>query len=200
MSQKYYRGEIYYIFPKDAVGSEQMGSRPGIIVSNDMGNEHSKIVEVVYLTTRDKKPLPTHVEINSARHQSIALCEQIETVSKERIGNYINSVTQNELNEIERALLVSLDINCNIKGSKKLEAWEKLIEEWENTEEVLVELEEVSEEVMEEIIKTQPAPILLSEPVQVNLEADPRYIQVCTQRDVYKELYMNLLKEIRKTA
>lgn len=31
------------------------GARPGIIVSNDVGNKHAPIVEVVYLTSREKK-------------------------------------------------------------------------------------------------------------------------------------------------
>ena len=190
MGKEIFKGEIYYIYPREIVGSEQMGGRPGIIVSNDVGNEHSSIVEVVYLTTKDKKPLPTHVEINSANRRSTALCEQIETVSKERIGDYINSVTQSELNEIERALLISLDINCNVKSSKKLEAWEKLIEEWEDN----------SEKNMEAIFKNPPVIYPLPQPEKGEIETNPEYIKVCAERDVYKELYLELLRESRKTA
>ena len=190
MEKEVFKGEIYYIYPRETVGCEQTGGRPGIIVSNDVGNEHSKIVEIVYLTTKEKKPLPTHVEINSANRRSTALCEQIETVSKERIGDYINSVTQNELNEIERALLISLDINCNVKSSKKLEAWEKLIEEWEN-------VEYVSVKNMEEII---PKPQVIFPLIQPEIATNPEYIKACTERDVYKELYLSLLSESRRTA
>lgn len=39
--KKYYRGQIYYVYPKDYTGSEQGGGRPAIIVSNDVGNEYS---------------------------------------------------------------------------------------------------------------------------------------------------------------
>ena len=192
MAQNYFKGEIYYIYPRETVGCEQMGGRPGIIVSNDIGNNHSKIVEVVFLTTKEKKPLPTHVEINSGKCRSIALCEQIETVSKERIGDYINSVTQNELKELDRAMLISLDINCNLKGSKKFEAWEKLIEE--------MEIEENSNIEMEQDKKDSQGIIPLSEPVTVSIETSPEYIRACTERDIYKELYMNLLNESRRTA
>ena len=49
------RGEIYYIGvdeDNDSIGSEQCNhDRPGIIVSNDVGNKHSGVVEIVYLTT-----------------------------------------------------------------------------------------------------------------------------------------------------
>lgn len=127
--KKYYRGQIYYVYPKDYTGSEQGGGRPAIIVSNDVGNEYSQVVEVVFLTTREKKPLPTHVAINSAKYPSTALCEQIDSVDKERIGGYINEISQAEMKNIERALLVSLDISCNLKGSKALEAWRKLMED-----------------------------------------------------------------------
>ena len=105
-----------------------------MIVSNDVGNEYSRVVEVVFLTTREKKPLPTHVAINSAKYPSIALCEQIDTVDKERIGGYINEVTQAELKNIEKALLVSLDIACNLKGSKALETWRKMMENYQEEE------------------------------------------------------------------
>ena len=131
--QKYYRGQIYYVYPRDYeyTGSEQGGGRPAVIVSNDVWNKYSKVVEVVFLTTRGKKPLPTHVAINSAPYPSIALCEQIETVDKERIGNYINELTKTELNRIEKAILISLDIATNIRGSKALEKWRRMMESLE---------------------------------------------------------------------
>ena len=82
MADRVYRGEIYYIHETEGTGSEQTGGRPGIIISNDIGNEHSPVVIIVYLTTQEKKTLPTHVKINTATIPSIALCEQIETIYK----------------------------------------------------------------------------------------------------------------------
>lgn len=52
---EYHRGEIFFINEGESSGSEQGGARPGIIVSNDVGNKHAPIVEVVYLTSRKKK-------------------------------------------------------------------------------------------------------------------------------------------------
>lgn len=49
------RGEIYYIESTyRETGSEQRGSRPAVIVSNDKNNENSEVVEVVYMTTKPK--------------------------------------------------------------------------------------------------------------------------------------------------
>lgn len=197
--KKYYRGQIYYVYPKDYTGSEQGGGRPAIIVSNDVGNEYSQVVEVVFLTTREKKPLPTHVAINSAKYPSTALCEQIDSVDKERIGGYINEISQAEMKNIERALLVSLYISCNLKGSKALEAWRKLMEDCRE-EEIYEEPEadniSIKEKPKEAEKKMETAEILVPSPIDgyIDLEVAPEYIRMKTERDVYKELYMNLLQ------
>lgn len=81
------RGEIYYVestYP--TIGSEQRSGRPAIIVSNDLNNGHSNVVEVVYMTTQPKKDLPTHVQIRSTGRFRVALCEQIHTVDIQRLG------------------------------------------------------------------------------------------------------------------
>lgn len=105
-----YRGDIFYIMKVDPItGSEQDQGRPAVIVSNDIGNEHANIVEVVYLTTKDKKPLPTHVEVKS-NVLSTALCEQITTVSKDRLGQFIRQFTYEEMKALDKAMMISLGI------------------------------------------------------------------------------------------
>ena len=80
------RGDIFYISRYETTGSEQEGGRPAIIVSNDICNKYSSTVSVVYLTTREKKEMPTHVTINSSKKVSTALCEQVQTVARENHG------------------------------------------------------------------------------------------------------------------
>lgn len=48
------RGDIFYVNQSETVGSEQRSGRPAIIVSNSLCNEHSPVVEVVYLTCQHK--------------------------------------------------------------------------------------------------------------------------------------------------
>lgn len=110
MDNQIHRGEIYYIHADNALGSEYAGGRPAIIVSNDTGNQCAPVVEVVYLTTQAKRPMPTHVEIQSAPRASTALCEQIHTVSKERIGDYAGRLTEDELHGVDNALRVSIGL------------------------------------------------------------------------------------------
>lgn len=103
------RGDIHYIQDsKDSIGSEQRAGRPAVIVSNNDGNMHSPVVEVVFLTTKPKADLPTHVTIRGTVKVSTALCEQITSISIERVGDYIGTVSDSEMDKINNALLVSL--------------------------------------------------------------------------------------------
>ena len=108
-----YRGDIFYIMQGSYVGSEQKSGRPGVIVSNNIANKHSPNVEVVFLTSQEKKPLPTHVNIY-AKAYSTVLCENIQTVSKERLSSFIRSCSTSEMKAIDKALLCSLGIEAPI--------------------------------------------------------------------------------------
>ncbi len=120
------RGEIYYIEPSkilQTTGSEQRSNRPGIVVSNNENNEHSSIVEIVYLTTQPKNSMPTHVIINSAIKTSIALCEQVNTVAVERLADYMGQCSEDEINKIDEALMISLNIDKN----EERDSYEKML-------------------------------------------------------------------------
>ena len=110
------RGDIYYIVNNyQEEGSEQRAGRPAVVVSNDKGNQHCNVIEVVYLTTQPKTDLPTHIDIKSANRPSIALCEQISSVSKERLGNYIGTCTKYELEMLNAGMMISLGIDIPIQ-------------------------------------------------------------------------------------
>ncbi len=90
IEEQIFRGEIYYVYPSgNGVGSEQVAGRPAIVVSNDKANLYSPVLEMVYLTTKPKNSLPTHLDITSVERPSIALCEQIHSVAKSRVGGFI---------------------------------------------------------------------------------------------------------------
>lgn len=107
------RGEIYFITRGyDEEGSEQRAGRPEIIVSNDKCNENSTVLEVVYLTTQPKTDLPTHVDIRSTPKNSVALCEQVNSIFKDRFGDYIATCTDYEMMLVDAALHISLGLDC----------------------------------------------------------------------------------------
>ena len=110
-NREIHRGDIFYVFKTETIGSEQQSGRPGIIVSNDSNNYSSDTVEVVYLTTQPKKDLPTHVTTRATGVTSTVLCEQITTVSIDRLGKYVGAVTDDDMAKIEEAMAVSLGLN-----------------------------------------------------------------------------------------
>ena len=104
------RGEIYYIQNSSVVGSEQSGTRPAVVVSNEKANKFSPVIEVVFLTTRRKKNLPTHVPVIVDGKQNTVLCEQITSIDVSRIGTYKGKVNDIEMEKINRSLSISLGI------------------------------------------------------------------------------------------
>ena len=105
------RGDIFYVKNNKIVtGCEIQGSRPAIIVSNDMANIHSQNVTVVWLTSQEKHPLPAHCTIK-AQVLSTALCESVNTVSKERLERYMRSLKDEEMAEVDRCLRNALGLS-----------------------------------------------------------------------------------------
>ena len=129
MKETYKRGQIYFIESdphQPPVGDEIWSDRLALIVSNDTGNFTSGIIEIVYLTTSfRKRPSPLHIKVTSNNKTVLALCEQIHTVDKSRIRNYVGSITNNEQKEIDAALLLNLNL---FKTSHPIGIFKK----WEN--------------------------------------------------------------------
>lgn len=109
--KKVERGDIFYVESiYNEEGSEQKSGRPAVIVSNDKGNEYSPVVSVVYLTTQPKNDLPTHVTIRSSQKISTALCEQVTTVAKTRLGSYMTTCTKAEMDQISCSIGIALGL------------------------------------------------------------------------------------------
>ena len=106
-------GEIYYIAPSYAETSTEIWSgRPGIIVSGNQQNKFSNNVMVVYLTTKPKGNYPTNVPINATGKPSTAICDQVNTVAKERLGGEQCFVcSAKELEAVEHGIRLALGFN-----------------------------------------------------------------------------------------
>ena len=118
------RGDIFYItYSKnfnDSYSYDATG-RPGVIVSDNHLNRGSEYVEVVYLTTKIKRDMPTHVDV-FCKTPSTALCETIHTVEKDRIGTYVRTVSNEEMEEIERGLRSSLGMGTDTVSTVSINA------------------------------------------------------------------------------
>lgn len=104
-------GQIWYIKKRDADGHIQNGTRPAIIVSNDVANNYSPLVNIVPLTSNlNKKPLPVHCEIISSPVASIALCEQVMPINKEDLLDCVGECRGFEIRQINICLMIHFNI------------------------------------------------------------------------------------------
>lgn len=180
------RGEIFYIARGGATnGSEQFADRPAVVVSNDENNKHSGVIEVVYMTTQPKTDLPTHVTVRSTGRLSTVLCEQVSSVSTDRVNNYIGQVSEQEMKNIDIALMISLQLSGGGKTSKQYnETIQKQQEEIEYYRNKIQAMQQSLEE--KETEKSQEAAGEAAE-IVVRLE---------TERDTYKALYEQLFERM----
>jgi mRNA interferase MazF len=108
------RGEIYLADLDPVRGHEQAGTRPVLIIQNDIGNQYSSTTIVAAITSRiSKKRLPTHVEVSTQESglpkDSVVLLEQIRTLDKERLIRKMGVISQ-KMEEVNGALHKSLDL------------------------------------------------------------------------------------------
>lgn len=166
-------------------GSEQFADRPAVVVSNDENNKHSGVIEVVYMTTKPKTDLPTHVTVRSTGRLSTVLCEQVSSVSTDRVNNYIGQVSEQEMKNIDIALMISLQLSGGGKTSKQYnETIQKQQEEIEYYRNKIQAMQQSLEE--KETEKPQEEAGETSE-IVVRLE---------TERDTYKALYEQLFERM----
>lgn len=109
MNRDVKRGDIFYADLPYQDGHVQSGIRPVLIIQNDIGNRYSPTVIVVPLTTREKKSLPTHVNIY-AKTNSVCLCEQQTTIDKSRLKSYVTTASESEMHKVNIALAVSVGL------------------------------------------------------------------------------------------
>ena len=117
-------GELYYADLSPVVGSEQGGVRPVLVVQNDVGNRYSPTVIAAAVTSKiNKARLPTHIELSARTYglakDSVVLLEQIRTIDKRRLKDRIGLLSDQMMNRVDDALLISLGFNVNQVLAKK---------------------------------------------------------------------------------
>lgn len=118
------RGQMYYIHKrppfKESRELDPKGGRPAIIVSRDEDNFMSGTVNVVYLTSEHNIRFlrDTQFKLTGGKMiRSVAKCEQIDTVDKQCLGDYIGDCNAEELDLLNKALCLSLNIRTGVENS-----------------------------------------------------------------------------------
>ena len=112
------RGDVFFAELDPVIGSEQGGTRPVVVIQNDIGNKFSPTI-VAAITSKDNKhSLPTHVRVQASNGglflNSVVMLEQIRTIDKTRLRSKIGHLDEDIMQKIEDAMQISLGIK-NIK-------------------------------------------------------------------------------------
>jgi len=114
VSQEIKRGDIWLAELEGSKGSEMKMVRPVVIIQNNLGNKYSPCCTIIPLTSKvGKRWMPTHTTLHKTvclSTLSIALAEQVATISKERLTKFIGVVEKSEIVAIEDAIMIQLGI------------------------------------------------------------------------------------------
>ena len=110
------RGDMFYADLTPTVGSEQGGVRPVLIIQNNTGNRYSPtvIAAVISSKTRRKAKLPTHCTVMAQQRlwrDSLVMLEQIRTIDRIRLREYIGTLDAQAMGEIDKALAISVALS-----------------------------------------------------------------------------------------
>jgi len=109
------RGEIYYADLDPTIGSEIKKKRPVLIISNDANNKAAATLTVIPITSNVTRVFAFEVRLEmketGLNKPSKAQCQQIRTISKQRINSSaVGKIDALILQKLEYALKLHLDI------------------------------------------------------------------------------------------
>jgi mRNA interferase MazF len=106
------RGDIFYADLAGAIGSEQGGIRPVLVLQNNVGNLYSPTIIAAPITGKKKRlDLPTHVDLGKSfglTKASVVMLEQLRTLDKVRLGRYVGTVDEAAMKQIDYAYGASI--------------------------------------------------------------------------------------------
>lgn len=123
---RFLRGDVWYYEPSIKTETEGIinGNRPVVIISNNKFNKYSPVVNILPITSQSKSS-PVHIDV-TIKHKSQIQCEQICTVNKCDLKEFVTTINNRKLQEVDRKLLyqlslVSISKNKNISEIVEVE-------------------------------------------------------------------------------
>lgn len=104
------RSEVWWINFEPSVGGKIRKKRPAIIMSNDAANQFLNRVQVIPLTSSVGKLYPSEAYVTYLGKKAKAMADQLTTVSKKRLINQAGTVSSSDMERVERAIIVQLDL------------------------------------------------------------------------------------------
>ena len=107
------RGDVWIVNWNPSRGSEQAGKRPALVIQNNIGNEKAATTIMAAISS-SVRIYPMNVRLDPPEGGlecvSIVKTGQILTVSKERLEKRLGRVTVQKMEEVNRAIKLSLEI------------------------------------------------------------------------------------------
>lgn len=106
------RGEVWYVDFNPVRGHEQGGHRPALVISADSLNSGAAgVVIVIPITSREKR-IRSHIEVAAGEaglaKRSFIKCEDVRSVSTQRLGRRLGAVEKLTLERVEAVLRILL--------------------------------------------------------------------------------------------
>lgn len=107
------KGQVIMVELTSTEANVQRGLRPVIVIQNNIGNKFSPTLIVAPLTSRIKRDMVTHAKLyptieNGLSVASVALLEQIQTISKDSVKRVLGVLNDVEMKLINKAIIASL--------------------------------------------------------------------------------------------
>ncbi len=110
------RGEIWRMDWSPGRGSEQTRRHPALIVQTDPANHNPRYPNTIVVAISTKgRNVPSHVYVeptdtNGLTAPSFIKCEQILTISKDRLEARLGCLSPNDLEQVAAALRMVLEL------------------------------------------------------------------------------------------
>lgn len=105
------RREVWWVNFDPSVSGEIKKKRPAVIVSNDAANKFLNRVQVVPLTSKTDRVYPSEAVVVFEGKESKAMADQLATVSKSRLFRQAGILSQEDMNRVEEAIKIQLNIH-----------------------------------------------------------------------------------------
>jgi mRNA interferase MazF len=104
------RGEVWQVSFAGSSGGEVRKTRPAVIVSNNAANEHANRVQIVPFSSKTGKLYPCDAMVTVNGRESKAMADQIATVTKERLLQFLGVLSPHDLHSVEMAIRIQLGL------------------------------------------------------------------------------------------
>jgi mRNA interferase MazF len=105
------RREVWWVSFDPSLQTEIKKTRPAVIISNNSSNKALERVQVIPLTSNTEKIFPCEALVTVKNKPHKAMADQIATVSKKRLQKKIETISEKDITDIEKAIKIQLALH-----------------------------------------------------------------------------------------